>query len=94
MSREDMMSDLPEHAMMLEQNRQLCVQNERLENLLLQLLDEVEALRAEVAQANGRPAPASQPGERTERDRSSEAPARPEGSETEGPEVRTEEAPR
>ena len=47
--RDEMLGSLPEHVIVLEQNRHLCVQNERLEKLLLQVMEDVQALRDEVA---------------------------------------------
>jgi predicted metalloprotease with PDZ domain len=46
---DEMLENVPEHALLVEQNRQLCVQNERVERLLLQLMQDVRALRDEVA---------------------------------------------
>jgi hypothetical protein len=48
-TRDDILDSLPEHAIVLEQNRHLAIQNERLEKLLLKVLEDVQALRAEVA---------------------------------------------
>jgi hypothetical protein len=53
---QDDFGSVPDHAMMLEQNRRFAEQHERLEKLILELKDEVRQLRDELRQRDGKPA--------------------------------------
>lgn len=56
--------DFPEHAMVLEQQRRLGEQNERLERLVLELAKEVRQLRQEVSKLTNTPATVQEPVQR------------------------------
>lgn len=45
---DDAFSGIPDHAIMLEQQRHICLQHQRIEDLVQQVLDEVKTLRSEV----------------------------------------------
>jgi type II secretory pathway component PulC len=58
----DMFGGAPEHSMMLEQQRHLAMQHQRLEDLLNDVLEELKQLRQEVQQMKGRePVPPANP---------------------------------